>query len=295
MVNFTLTKIDINMKFFRTALAIIICTIYSMASVIAQNTDRVIIQLDPIAETCRFSTPDSILTNDMGAREVFLIIHTSEEMDNISISLNNNNILSEQFSLICDSYYKCNISSGLDRVQENLLINNSQTNGVDELFVVITNGPHINYSKTVFAPMENQEGGTLTTSAVVSGTNGKMFQITTDIQDETGNRIKSLAISHITELGNGDAQAEQNFTLPSYGTYKITHTLYYIPALKRESKANGVQARKYICEKFSTTIRLSADTKDFSIINTIGREFEKNRVKEEKIKVQEQCCCCCCQ
>ena len=50
------------------------------------------------------------------------------------------------------------------------------------MFIVITNNPYINYTQVEYECSD--DGINVTTSTIISGTNGKMFQLTAEIVNE---------------------------------------------------------------------------------------------------------------
>lgn len=140
------------------------------------------------------------------------------------------------------------------------------------MFIVITNNPYINYTQVEYECTD--DGIDVTTSTIISGTNGKMFQLTAEIVNEDGSRAKTIPECRVKEMKNGDVEGIQNFRLSTYGTYQIIHTLYYIPALERdEDQRRGIPARKYLCEKFITTISVTAEQENRRLLNPIGADY----------------------
>ena len=256
------------MKYLKT-FAIIISFLCAIVSVTAQNRGRTVIQLDPNADTCRFSTPDSILHNEMGNREILLIFKSSEHKSKTHIRINNRQVVSKYKENSFNSYYCYDIASLINREGENILIHNPKKRNIEEMFIVITNNPYINYTQVEYECTD--DGIDVTTSTIISGTNGKMFQLTAEIVNEDGSRAKNIPECRVKEMKNGDVEGIQNFRLSTYGTYQIIHTLYYIPALERdEEQKRGIQARKYLCEKFITTISVTNRT----LLNPIGTDYK---------------------
>lgn len=260
------------MKYLKT-FAIIISFLCAIVSVTAQNRGRAVIQLDPNADTCRFSTPDSILHNEMGNREILLIFKSSEHKSKTHIRINNRQVVSKYKENSFNSYYCYDIASLINREGENILIHNPKKRNIEEMFIVITNNPYINYTQVEYECSD--DGINVTTSTIISGTNGKMFQLTAEIVNEDGSRAKTIPECRVKEMKNGDVEGIQNFRLSTYGTYQIIHTLYYIPALERdEEQKRGIQARKYLCEKFITTISVTAEEKNRTLLNPIGTDYK---------------------
>lgn len=260
------------MKYLKT-FAFIISFLCAIVSVTAQNRGRTVIQLDPNADTCRFSTPDSILHNEMGNREILLIFKSSEHKSKTHIRINNRQVVSKYKENSFNSYYCYDIASLINREGENILIHNPKKRNIEEMFIVITNNPYINYTQVEYECSD--DGINVTTSTIISGTNGKMFQLTAEIVNEDGSRAKNIPECRVKEMKNGDVEGIQNFRLSTYGTYQIIHTLYYIPALERdEEQKRGIQARKYLCEKFITTISVTAEEKNRTILNPIGTDYK---------------------
>lgn len=260
------------MKYLKT-FAIIISFLCAIVSATAQNRGRTVIQLDPNADTCRFSTPDSILHNEMGNREILLIFKSSEHKSKTHIRINNRQVVSKYKENNFNSYYSYDIASLINREGENILIHNPKKRNIDEMFIVITNNPYINYTQVEYECTD--DGIDITTSTIISGTNGKMFQLTAEIVNEDGSRAKTIPECRVKEMKNGDVEGIQNFRLSTYGTYQIIHTLYYIPALERdEEQKRGIQARKYLCEKFITIISVTADGENRTILNPIGTDYK---------------------
>ncbi|MBO7284414.1 MAG: hypothetical protein J6U71_05060 [Bacteroidales bacterium] len=260
------------MKYLKT-FAIIISFLCAIVSVTAQNRGRTVIQLDPNADTCRFSTPDSILHNEMGNREILLIFKSSEHKSKTHIRINNRQVVSKYKENSFNSYYCYDIASLINREGENILIHNPKKRNIDEMFIVITNNPYINYTQVEYECTD--DGIDVTTSTIISGTNGKMFQLTAEIVNEDGSRAKTIPECRVKEMKNGDVEGIQNFRLSTYGTYQIIHTLYYIPALERdEEQKRGIQARKYLCEKFITTISVTAEEENRTLLNPIGTDYK---------------------
>lgn len=260
------------MKYLKT-FAIIISFLCAIVSVTAQNRGRTVIQLDPNADTCRFSTPDSILHNEMGNREILLIFKSSEHKSKTHIRINNRQVVSKYKENSYNSYYCYDIASLINREGENILTHNPQKRNIDEMFIVITNNPYINYTQVEYE--RTDDGIDVTTSTIISGTNGKMFQLTAEIVNEDGSRAKTIPECRVKEMKNGDVEGIQNFRLSTYGTYQIIHTLYYIPALERnEDQRRGIPARKYLCEKFITTISVTAEGINRTILNPIGTDYK---------------------
>ena len=260
------------MKYLKT-FAIIISFLCAIVSVTAQNRGRTVIQLDPNADTCRFSTPDSILHNEMGNREILLIFKSSEHKSKAHIRINNRQVVSKYKENSYNSYYCYDIASLINRDGENILTHNPKKRNIDEMFIVITNNPYINYTQVEYEFTD--DGIDVTTSTIISGTNGKMFQLTAEIVNEDGSRAKTIPECRVKEMKNGDVEGIQNFRLSTYGTYQIIHTLYYIPALERdEEQKRGVPARKYLCEKFITTISVTAEGENRTILNPIGTDYK---------------------
>lgn len=259
------------MKYLKT-FAIIISFLCAIVSVTAQNIGRTVIQLDPNADTCRFSTPDSILHNEMGNREILLIFKSSEHKSKTHIRINNRQVVSKYKENSYNSYYCYDIASLINRDGENILTHNPKKRNIDEMFIVITNNPYINYTQVEYECTD--DGIDVTTSTIISGTNGKMFQLTAEIVNEDGSRAKTIPECRVKEMKNGDVEGIQNFRLSTYGTYQIIHTLYYIPALERdEEQKRGVPARKYLCEKFITTISVTAEQENRRLLNPIGADY----------------------
>ena len=260
------------MKYLKT-FAIIISFLCAIVSVTAQNRGRTVIQLDPNADTCRFSTPDSILHNEMGNREILLIFKSSEHKSKTHIRINNRQVVSKYKENSFNSYYCYDIASLINREGENILIHNPKKRNIDEMFIVITNNPYIHYTQVEYECTD--DGIDVTTSTIISGTNGKMFQLTAEIVNEDGSRAKTIPECRVKEMKNGDVEGIQNFRLSTYGTYQIIHTLYYIPALERDDEQKrGIQARKYLCEKFITTISVTAEGENRTILNPIGTDYK---------------------
>ena len=260
------------MKYLKT-FAFIISFLCVIVSVTAQNRGRTVIQLDPNTDTCRFSTPDSILHNEMGNREILLIFKSSEHKSKTHIRINNRQVVSKYKENSFNSYYCYDIASLINREGENILIHNPKKRNIEEMFIVITNNPYINYTQVEYECTD--DGIDVTTSTIISGTNGKMFQLTAEIVNEDGSRAKNIPECRVKEMKNGDVEGIQNFRLSTYGTYQIIHTLYYIPALERdEEQKRGIQARKYLCEKFITTISVTAEEKNRTILNPIGTDYK---------------------
>lgn len=259
------------MKYLKT-FAIIISFLCAIVSATAQNRGRIVIQLDPNADTCRFSTPDSILHNEMGNREILLIFKSSEHKSKTHIRINNLQVVSKYKENSFNSYYCYDIASLINRDGENILTHNPKKRNIDEMFIVITNNPYINYTQVEYECTD--DGINVTTSTIISGTNGKMFQLTAEIVNEDGSRAKTIPECRIKEMKNGDVEGIQNFRLSTYGTYQIIHTLYYIPALERdEDQRRGIPARKYLCEKFITTISVTAEQENRRLLNPIGADY----------------------
>ena len=259
------------MKYLKT-FAIIISFLCAIVSVTAQNIGRTVIQLDPNADTCRFSTPDSILHNEMGNREILLIFKSSEHKSKTHIRINNRQVVSKYKENSYNSYYCYDIASLINRDGENILTHNPKKRNIDEMFIVITNNPYINYTQVEYECTD--DGIDVTTSTIISGTNGKMFQLTAEIVNEDGSRAKTIPECRVKEMKNGDVEGIQNFRLSTYRTYQIIHTLYYIPALERdEEQKRGVPARKYLCEKFITTISVTAEQENRRLLNPIGADY----------------------
>ena len=260
------------MKYIKT-LSIIISLFCAIVSATAQNRGRTVIQLDPNADTCRFSTPDSILHNEMGNREILLIFKSSEHKSKTHIRINNRQVVSKYKENSFNSYYCYDIASLIERDGENILTHNPKKRNIDEMFIVITNNPYINYTQVEYECTD--DGIDVTTSTIISGTNGKMFQLTAEIVNEDGSRAKTIPECRVKEMKNGDVEGIQNFRLSTYGTYQIIHTLYYIPALERDGEQKrGVAARKYLCEKFITTISVTAEGENRTILNPIGTDYK---------------------
>lgn len=260
------------MKYLKT-FAIIISFLCAIVSVTAQNRGRTVIQLDPNADTCRFSTPDSILHNEMGNREILLIFKSSEHKSKTHTRINNRQVVSKYKENSFNSYHCYDISSLINREGDNILTHNPKKRNIDEMFIVITNNPYINYTQVEYECTD--DGIDVTTSTIISGTNGKMFQLTAEIVNEEGSRAKTIPECRVKEMKNGDVEGIQNFRLSTYGTYQIIHTLYYIPALDRdEEQKRGVPARKYLCEKFITTISVTAERENRTILNPIGTDYK---------------------
>lgn len=253
--------------------AIIISFLCAIVSATAQNRGRTVIQLDPNADTCRFSTPDSILHNEMGNREILLIFKSSEHKSKTHIRINNRQVVSKYKENSFNSYYCYDIASLIERDGENILTHNPKKRNIEEMFIVITNNPYINYTQVEYEYTDDRID--VTTSTIISGTNGKMFQLTAEIVNEDGSRAKTIPECRVKEMKNGDVEGIQNFRLSTYGTYQIIHTLYYIPALERdEEQKRGVPARKYLCEKFITTISVTAEGENRTILNPIGTDYK---------------------
>lgn len=260
------------MKYLKT-FAIIISFLCAIVSATAQNRGRIVIQLDPNADTCRFSTPDSILHNEKGNREILLIFKSSEHKSKTHIRINNRQVVSKYKENSFNSYYCYDIASLIERDGENILTHNPKKRNIDEMFIVITNNPYIDYTQVEYEFTD--DGIDVTTSTIISGTNGKMFQLTAEIVNEDGSRAKTIPECRVKEMKNGDVEGIQNFRLSTYGTYQIIHTLYYIPALERdEEQKRGVPARKYLCEKFITTISVTAEGENRTILNPIGTDYK---------------------
>ena len=260
------------MKYLKT-FAIIISFLCAIVSATAQNRGRTVIQLDPNADTCRFSTPDSILHNEMGNRKILLIFKSSEHKSKTHIRINNRQVVSKYKENSFNSYYCYDISSLINREGDNILTHNTRKVDIDEMSIVITNNPYINYTQVEYECTD--DGIDVTTSTIISGTNGKMFQLTAEIVNEDDSRAKTIPECRVKEMKNGDVEGIQNFRLSTYGTYQIIHTLYYIPALERdEEQKRGIQARKYLCEKFITTISVTAEEENRTIRNPIGTDYK---------------------
>lgn len=263
------------MKYLKT-FAIIISFLCAIVSVTAQNRGRTVIQLDPNADTCRFSTPDSILHNEMGNREILLIFKSSEHKSKTHIRINNRQVVSKYKENSFNSYYCYDIASLIERDGENILTHNPKKRNIDEMFIVITNNPYIDYTQVEYEFTD--DGIDVTTSTIISGTNGKMFQLTAEIVNEDGSRAKTIPECRVKEMKNGDVEGIQNFRLSTYGTYQIIHTLYYIPAMERdEYQRRGIPARKYLCEKFITTISITPEGEDSTLLNPVGTDYQEKR------------------
>ncbi|MBO7203599.1 MAG: hypothetical protein J6V29_01415 [Bacteroidales bacterium] len=209
----------------------------------------------------------------MGNREILLIFKSSEHKSKTHIRINNRQVVSKYKENSFNSYYCYDIASLIERNGENILIHNPKKRNIEEMFIVITNNPYINYTQVEYECTD--DGIDVTTSTIISGTNGKMFQLTAEIVNEDGSRAKTIPECRVKEMRNGDVEGIQNFRLSTYGTYQIIHTLYYIPALERdEEQKRGVPARKYLCEKFITTISVTAEEKNRTILNPIGTDYK---------------------
>jgi hypothetical protein len=209
----------------------------------------------------------------MGNREILLIFKSSEHKSKTHIRINNRQVVSKYKENSFNSYYCYDIASLINREGENILTHNPKKRNIDEMFIVITNNPYINYTQVEYECTD--DGIDVTTSTIISGTNGKMFQLTAEIVNEDGSRAKTIPECRVKEMKNGDVEGIQNFRLSTYGIYQIIHTLYYIPALERdEEQKRGVPARKYLCEKFITTVSVTAEGENRTILNPIGTDYK---------------------
>jgi hypothetical protein len=212
----------------------------------------------------------------MGNREILLIFKSSEHKSKTHIRINNRQVVSKYKENSFNSYYCYDIASLIERDGENILTHNSKKRNIDEIFIVITNNPYINYTQVEYECTD--DGIDVTTSTIISGTNGKMFQLTAEIVNEDGSRAKTIPECRVKEMKNGDVEGIQNFRLSTYGTYQIIHTLYYIPALERdEDLRRGIPARKYLCEKFITTISITPEGENSTLLNPVGTDCQEKR------------------
>ncbi|MBQ5882154.1 MAG: hypothetical protein IIW70_04935, partial [Bacteroidales bacterium] len=217
-----------------------------------------------------------ILHNEMGNREILLIFKSSEYKSKTHIRINNRQVVSKYKENSFNSYYCYDIASLINREGENILIHNPKKRNIEEMFIVITNNPYINYTQVEYECTDDRID--VTTSTIISGTNGKMFQLTAEIVNEDGSRAKTIPECRVKEMKNGDVEGIQNFRLSTYGTYQIIHTLYYIPALERdEDQRRGIPARKYLCEKFITTISITPEGENSTLLNPVGTDCQEKR------------------